>query len=257
MVEKNTFFIFNQVVSELYRCQTYAALAQYFLPALKTLIPAPYLSILRSEERDGQLCLMDPLCLPAEFAEAERNYIHYAEVDHTGWVGRCREATLIRESDLVNEQVRLGSTVYQKCYQPYDIYDGLFYAIVANAHPLGVLSLFRCRGDEPFTDQELFLLRGVGTHLNQHMAYLQDSRRRHGAQPLCDLALVAQRYGLTARERQLLELLTEFRSNHEIAEVLQVRGSTLQKHFQNLFRKLGVTSRWEVMGLLRELALRC
>lgn len=163
MVEKNTFLIFNQVVSELYRCQTYACLERYFLPMLKLLIPAPYLSILRSEERGGQLCLTDPLCLPAEFAEAERNYIRYAEVDHTGWVGRCREATLIRESDLVKEHVRLGSTVYQKCYQPFDIYDGLFYAIVAKGHPLGVLSLFRCREDGPFTDQELFLLSSVGT----------------------------------------------------------------------------------------------
>lgn len=257
MVEKNTFLIFNQVVSELYRCQTYACLEQYFLPMLKLLIPAPYLSILRSEERGGQLCLTDPLCLPAEFAEAERNYIRYAEVDHTGWVGRCREATLIRESDLVKEHVRLGSTVYQKCYQPFDIYDGLFYAIVAKGHPLGVLSLFRCREDGPFTDQELFLLSSVGTHLNQHMAYLQEKAHSRSSQPQYDLSLVAAKYGLTARETQLLELLTQFRSNHEIAETLQVRGSTLQKHFQNMFRKLGVTSRWEVMGLLRELALRC
>lgn len=255
MVEKNTFLIFNQVVAELYRCRTYAHLEQYFLPMLKLLIPAPYLSILRSEEREGKLCLMDPLCLPPEFAQAERNYIRYAEDDYTGWVGRCREATLIRESDLVQEQARLGSTVYQKCYQPYDIYDGLFYAIVANGHPLGVLSLFRCREDGPFTDQELFLLGAVGPHLNQHMADLQTKTSRPGPQPLCDLSHVAARYGLTARETQLLELLTQFRSNHEIAETLHVRDSTLQKHFQNLFRKLGVTSRWEVMGLLRKLDL--
>ena len=55
---------------------------------------------------------------------------------------------------------------------------------------------------------------------------------------------------------ELLELLTRFRDNHEIAEALQVRGSTLQKNFQNMFRKLGVTSRWEVMRLLLELDLR-
>ena len=153
--------------------------------------------------------------------------------------------------------MRLGATVYQKCYQPFDVYDGLFYAIVAKGHPLGVLSLFRCREDGPFTDQELFLLSSVGTHLNQHMAYLQEKALSRSSQPQYDLSLVSAKYGLTARETQLLELLTQFRSNHEIAETLQVRGSTLQKHFQNMFRKLGVTSRWEVMGLLRELALRC
>ena len=63
-------------------------------------------------------------------------------------------------------------------------------------------------------------------------------------------------FRLTDRETELLELLTRFRNNHEIAEALQVRGSTLQKHFQNMFRKLGVTSRWEVMRLLLELDMR-
>ena len=33
---------------------------------------------------------------------------------------------------------------------------------------------------------------------------------------------------------------------------MQVRDSTLQKHFQNIFRKLDVSSRWEIMRLLLE-----
>ena len=66
------------------------------------------------------------------------------------------------------------------------------------------------------------------------------------------LAAVAARHGLTLRERQLLEELTRFRNNQEIAEALSVRASTLQKHFQNMFRKFGVTSRWELMRLLLE-----
>ena len=51
---------------------------------------------------------------------------------------------------------------------------------------------------------------------------------------------------------QLIEQLTRFRDNREIAEAMQVRDSTLQKHFQNIFRKLDVSSRWEIMRLLLE-----
>ncbi len=256
MVEKNVFLIYNQVLSELYRCRNYECLGQYFLPMLKLLIPAPYASILRSEERGNRIFLMDPLCVPADFIEAERNYMRYAENDQTGWLSRCREATIYRESELVEDQERLHSTLYQKCYQPYGIYDTLFYAVVHNGRHLGVLSLFRCRQDGPFTEEELFLLKSVGSHLNQHMAALLDKSSRHGVLAGGDLSAVAVKYGLTAREKELLELLTRFRNNHEIAEALQVRGSTLQKHFQNMFRKLGVTSRWEVMRLLLELDLR-
>ena len=84
---------------------------------------------------------------------------------------------------------------------------------------------------------------------NEHPAGPNDPpSERHGY----DLPAVAARYGLTTRETQLLEMLTRFRENREIAEALQVRDSTLQKHYQNIFRKLGVTSRWEIMRLLLE-----
>ena len=67
-----------------------------------------------------------------------------------------------------------------------------------------------------------------------------------------DLSAVAKKYKLTGREVQLIEQLTRFRDNREIAEAMQVRDSTLQKHFQNIFRKLDVSSRWEIMRLLLE-----
>ena len=63
---------------------------------------------------------------------------------------------------------------------------------------------------------------------------------------------MAKKYKLTGREVQLIEQRTRFRDNREIAEAMQVRDSTLQKHFQNIFRKLDVSSRWEIMRLLLE-----
>lgn len=178
--------------------------------------------------------------------------MRFAADDYTAWLSCCREATLFRESDLVGEQQRLRSTIYQECYQPFEVYDSLQYGIVCNGQPLGALSLFRCREDGPFSDHELFLLRSVGTHLNQQMAALLAGTPPAGGSPDHSLAAVAARHGLTLRERQLLEELTRFRNNQEIAEALSVRASTLQKHFQNMFRKFGVTSRWELMRLLLE-----
>ncbi len=256
MKMKNIFFIYNNVLSELYRCRIYNDLGQRFLPMLKMLIPFRYASIMRSEEQCNRFYLLDPLCLPAEFLEAERNYMRFADDDQTGWLSHCRQSTIFRESDLMTEQQRLSSPIYQKCYQKFDVYDSLEYGIVCNGRPLGTLSLFRGREDGPFTDDELFLLTSVGLHLNQQMDALVGKSRHQHTLDSYDLASIATKYGLTARETQLLELLTRFRNNHEIAESLQVRGSTLQKHFQNMFRKLGVTSRWEVMRLLFDLCQR-
>ena len=172
MLEKNQFLIFNHVLSELYRCRTYQDLGDAFLPMLRMLIPYRYASIMRRAEAGPSIHLVDPLCVPAAFVEAERRYMRFAADDYTAWLSCCREATLFRESDLVGEQQRLRSTIYQECYQPFEVYDSLQYGIVCNGQPLGALSLFRCREDGPFSDHELFLLRSVGTHLNQQMAAL-------------------------------------------------------------------------------------
>lgn len=142
MISKNSFLIFNNVLRELYQCQTYGELGQTFLPMLKMLIPFRYASIMRSQEGGAPIRLVDPLCTPAEFAEAERNYMRFADDDYTGWLSCCRESTVFRESDLVGEQQRLRSPIYQKCYAPYQVYDTLYYAIVHHGRPLGVLSLF-------------------------------------------------------------------------------------------------------------------
>ena len=256
MLRKNTFLIFNNLIAELYRCRTYADLGKHFLPMLKMLIPYHYASIMRKEENTTPIRLIDPICVPGEFIEAELAYMRYADDDYTGWLSCCRESTLFRESDLMGEQQRLRSSIYQKCYQKFDVYDSLQYGIVFRNKPLGVLSIFRCREDGPFSDNELFLVRMVGTHLNQQMSFLLDHACCRTAPVECDLTAIAARYGLTARETQLLEMLTRFRENREIVDTLHVRESTLQKHYQNIFHKLGVTSRWEIMRLLLDGDLR-
>ncbi|MFR6378557.1 MAG: response regulator transcription factor [Evtepia sp.] len=84
------------------------------------------------------------------------------------------------------------------------------------------------------------------------MSSLLDKMYRRETVSGYDLSAVAKKYKLTGREVQLIEQLTRFRDNREIAEAMQVRDSTLQKHFQNIFRKLDVSSRWEIMRLLLE-----
>jgi DNA-binding NarL/FixJ family response regulator len=50
-------------------------------------------------------------------------------------------------------------------------------------------------------------------------------------------------YGLTAREREVLRLVAAGKSNREIASELVVSEHTVARHLQNMFRKLGVSSR--------------
>ncbi len=60
------------------------------------------------------------------------------------------------------------------------------------------------------------------------------------------------RYGLTAREREIIELIGAGRSNQEIADRLFVSLATVKDHNYNIFRKTGVRSRLELANLFRD-----
>jgi DNA-binding CsgD family transcriptional regulator len=73
-------------------------------------------------------------------------------------------------------------------------------------------------------------------------------------QPAGPGALRAQEnpYGLTPREREIIELISAGRSNQEIADRLFVSLATVKDHNHNIFRKAGVRSRLELANLFRD-----
>lgn len=50
-------------------------------------------------------------------------------------------------------------------------------------------------------------------------------------------------HGLTGRELEVLRLVAAGKSNHAIAEDLVISDHTVRRHLQNIFRKLGMSSR--------------
>jgi DNA-binding NarL/FixJ family response regulator len=61
--------------------------------------------------------------------------------------------------------------------------------------------------------------------------------------------------GLTPREREVLRLLVEGRSNRQIAEELFISGKTVSVHVTRILTKLGVHSRRDAAVLARQLGL--
>lgn len=92
------------------------------------------------------------------------------------------------------------------------------------------------------------VLEGVGAD-----GYLPRIRRTLGTDPAPrrsggDAALLD---GLTQREHQIVAHLAKGRSNNQIAESLVVSVTTVRSHVSNVLRKLQLSSRGEVVRLLR------
>lgn len=59
------------------------------------------------------------------------------------------------------------------------------------------------------------------------------------------------RYGITAREREIIALIGAGKTNREIADALSISLATVKDHNHNIFRKAGVRNRVELINLFR------
>jgi DNA-binding CsgD family transcriptional regulator len=50
-------------------------------------------------------------------------------------------------------------------------------------------------------------------------------------------------FGLTPRETEILDLVAEGKTNPEIAEILGIAPTTVRRHLENVYAKLGVHTR--------------
>ena len=58
-------------------------------------------------------------------------------------------------------------------------------------------------------------------------------------------------FGLTSREREVLAWVAQGKTNREIARILWITPSTVRKHLENTYRKLGVTNRVAAVARLQ------
>ena len=76
--------------------------------------------------------------------------------------------------------------------------------------------------------------------------FLQGQQEKAQARSLEELV---QTCHLTRREEEILRLVFQDWSNEEILDKLVISRHTLLKHLQNLYRKCGVSSRWDLRKL--------
>lgn len=78
-----------------------------------------------------------------------------------------------------------------------------------------------------------------GTMAGRILASLGQSDETQGA---------GREAGLSAREQEVLRLLSQGSTNREIAQALEISENTVKAHLKSILRKLGVTNRVEAAG---------
>jgi DNA-binding CsgD family transcriptional regulator len=129
---------------------------------------------------------------------------------------------VVRLTDRIGLRELLRLDFYREVMEPLGIEDDLTLLLPAGEHTVAGFSF---TGGEPFTDRDVVLLELLAPHLSV-------ARER-----------MARTNGLTEREWDVLRCVASGRTNKEIAEVLDVTPTTVGKHLEHIFEKLGVHTR--------------
>jgi DNA-binding CsgD family transcriptional regulator len=85
--------------------------------------------------------------------------------------------------------------------------------------------------------------RRIATRITIHL--------EEGGPKVDRLSLISERYGLSAREAEIVDFVVRGKDNPGIAEALFLSPNTVRTHLQNIYRKLSVNSRISVIGLFQ------
>lgn len=245
-MEKNAIMNLNNIIYRIYDTEDISVLKSNILHDIRMLVPCSYASILVSGQGQSGPVLTDPCCVPEEFCAAEEKYIEMEDRDHLLWTIHSGHPIVIRESQVISDEKRLESPIYQRCYRKYNVFDTLQLSLVYEKVFMGVLTLFRTVPEGAFSDEDSFYLEMIGSHLSK--CFYENNYADRGEKDYSgEIEKMRGQYGLTKREAEILSMIFQNVPDEQIAEQLHISPNTLKKHIQNVYHKLDISARWELI----------
>lgn len=244
----NDFTMYDDMLYAIYSATDLESMKSALLMHMQDLIPHDYASILIFDKNAGKAPyhVAAFYCEPSDFTDAERKYLDTYPDDLENRVAMNGDNAVIRVSSLQPESERLNSRIYRDCYRNYSIYDMLQVLIRDKKDAAALLTLYRTREHGAFTDESVYTLKALSRHLNT-VFYKYCRQQDDAANVNSAVQEITSRVHMTPKETEILTLIFLAKSNPEICDELGIKEHTLQKHFQNIYRKLNISSRWELL----------
>jgi DNA-binding CsgD family transcriptional regulator len=156
---------------------------------------------------------------------------------------RTGDLTSIRMSDVIGRTRWHDLSLYREYFRPFAIESAVDLGLEATRGWSRSVVLLRERDDPDFSDRDRAVLESLRPHLRAREAR---AALRHA---LLVAPLSTARWPddsepqLTARQREIISLVADGKTNAEIAAVLWVTPATVKKHLETVYERLGVGNR--------------
>ncbi len=155
---------------------------------------------------------------------------------------RTGDLRTLAMSDVISRRQYHELPLYREYFQPVGLDHVLDVGLSMAAPRLRSLVFLRAAGDPDFSDRDRHVLDALRPHLRAREARAELWQRAQAGSQL-DISPAGLHEPLTPREREVIYLAGQGKSNAEIASVLWVTPGTVKKHLENIYGKLDVGSR--------------
>lgn len=169
--------------------------------------------------------------------------------DHRARTGDLSATTM---SDVIGRRRYHELPIFREYFRPCGVDHVIDLGLPAARRRHRSFILFRQTAAGDFSDRDRAVLEMLRPHLSRLEA--QAALRRRLAEGRCtqDGGRASSAYDeLTPREREVVELVAEGNTNAQVAEQLWIAPSTVKKHLEHVYDKLGVGGRTAAATLAR------
>lgn len=215
------------------------------LARLSRLVPCDSLSYQELDLRSRRFLDMVALT-PGDDEEDDEDESLYWTVGPcpiTEYRARTGDLTAVRMSDVIGQQRYHQLPFYQEYFRPVGFDNVLDLGISAVPQRLRSFVFIRESGASDFSERDRAVLELLRPHLRALEARAALRRLLSDAAIELDEQETSTDPQLTAREREVLLLVAEGKTNAQIAALLWVAPSTVKKHLEHVYEKTGVGRR--------------
>jgi DNA-binding CsgD family transcriptional regulator len=246
----------NLMTSEMNRIRDITKFRREFLTMLGRLVPFDLADFyLNDSKSSGRIKLVDPVVVSRFSRKFNEKFILeyervFSQVDYVRWVFSSHESVVYRESDLINAEMRSKSAFYQDYLKPAGFVNVAGISIAGGGVCIGAVTLYRTERYGDFSDRDIYILKQLIPHLQGKLTTETKALEHNVEQSKGSSYYLTHEFHLTRREIQILRLLCEGKSNGEISQMLSISVHTVKKHIGNIFGKLNVDSRTQLIRFI-------
>ncbi|NLK24249.1 MAG: LuxR family transcriptional regulator [Clostridiales bacterium] len=252
MLKENEWITINRVLLEIYEIKNVNELAERLLKMIRMLIPYSngYFLVF---DKDEEINRKESSFIGIKESIQEKYLSYFYNVDYLKYIYEfTKETETYRDTDILDDSIRKKTEFYTDFLRPNNIPFGAGILLMKDEKMLGIINLFRSSELGDFSDKDMYILDALKFHL-ANILYDIISKKEEKTEVNKVVQVMALNNDLSEREVEVIKLINEGKTNAQIAEILLISLSTVKKHVYNIYSKIGVKSRMQLVAYMNEI----